>query len=61
MICGCLAGPGDPGDADIACALRARVDLPSRTRFRLVGAGLAGFSEEDARPMRDLFGGDAIA
>ena len=47
--------------ADIACALRARVDLPSRTRFRLVGAGLAGFSEEDARPMRDLFGGDAIA
>jgi DNA polymerase-4 len=43
--------------ADIACALRERVALPSRTRYRLVGAGLAGFSEEGAQPPRDLFGG----
>ena len=42
--------------ADIACALRERVDLPSRTRYRLVGAGLAGFGDEDALASRDLFG-----
>ena len=42
--------------AEIACALRERVDLPSRTRYRLVGAGLAGFGDEDAQPPRDLFG-----
>ncbi|GAB3733242.1 DNA polymerase IV [Luteimonas pelagia] len=34
--------------ADIACALTARVDLPSRTRFRLVGVGLSGFADRDA-------------
>lgn len=34
--------------ADIACALRARVDLPPRTRYRLVGVGLAGFVERDS-------------
>jgi DNA polymerase IV len=34
--------------ADIACALRRRVDLPGRTRFRLVGVGLAGFVERDS-------------
>ena len=33
---------------DIACALRARVDLPSRTRYRLVGVGLSGFASADA-------------
>jgi DNA polymerase-4 len=43
------------GFADIACALRERVGLPSRTRYRLVGTGLAGFGEEDALPPRDLF------
>jgi DNA polymerase-4 len=34
--------------ADIACALRERVDLPSRTRYRLVGVGLSGFVERDS-------------
>ncbi|HSR65468.1 MAG TPA: DNA polymerase IV, partial [Xanthomonadaceae bacterium] len=34
--------------ADIACALRARVELPSRTRYRLVGVGLAGFVARDS-------------
>ena len=33
---------------DIACALRARVGLPSRTRYRLVGVGLSGFASADA-------------
>jgi DNA polymerase-4 len=42
--------------AGIACALRERIDLPSRTRYRLAGAGLAGFSEGDALAPRDLFG-----
>jgi len=42
--------------ADIACALRERVDLPSRTRYRLAGAGLAGFGDEDGLAPRDLFG-----
>jgi DNA polymerase-4 len=43
--------------ADIACALRARVELPARTRYRLVGVGLSGFIERDsfaAQP--ELFG-----
>ena len=51
--------PGSAGElADIACALRARVDLPADTRYRLVGVGLSGFidaDEEAAQP--DLFGG----
>lgn len=34
--------------AEIACALRARVNLPARTRYRLVGVGLAGFVERDS-------------
>ncbi len=34
--------------AEIACALRARVDLPSPTRYRLVGVGLAGFVDRDS-------------
>ncbi|HJR12175.1 MAG TPA: DNA polymerase IV [Rhodanobacteraceae bacterium] len=29
--------------AEIACALRVRVNLPPRTRYRLVGVGVAGF------------------
>lgn len=32
--------------AEIALALRARVDLPAHTRYRLVGVGLAGFDED---------------
>jgi DNA polymerase-4 len=44
--------PATPPDslqvlADIACALRERVDLPSRTRYRLVGVGLGGFADRD--------------
>jgi DNA polymerase-4 len=34
--------------AEIACALRERVVLPPRTRYRLVGVGLAGFVERDS-------------
>ena len=34
--------------ADIACALRERVDLPSRTRYRLAGVGLGGFVDADS-------------
>ncbi len=32
---------------DIALALRARVDLPAETRYRLVGVGLGGFREKE--------------
>ena len=43
--------------ADIACALRERIDLPARTRYRLVGAGVSGFAEPDGSPAQDdLFG-----
>jgi DNA polymerase-4 len=31
--------------AEIACGLRERVNLPARTRYRLVGVGLSGFAE----------------
>src|SRR5690606_26073493 len=31
--------------ADIALALRARVDLPAHTRYRLAGVGLSGFRD----------------
>jgi len=43
--------------AEIACALRERVGLPSRTRYRLVGVGLSGFVDAErlvAQP--ELFG-----
>jgi DNA polymerase-4 len=50
-----------PGSLDdlvrIASDLRARVELPSRTRYRLVGVGLAGFVERDSwLAQSDLFG-----
>ena len=42
--------------ADIACTLRERVELPSRTRYRLVGVGLGGFVDEDLfAAQSDLF------
>ncbi|WP_275040604.1 DNA polymerase IV [Novilysobacter arseniciresistens] len=42
--------------ADIACELRARIDLPARTRYRLVGVGLGGFVDaDDVRAQSDLF------
>lgn len=39
--------------ADTACALRERVALPASTRYRLVGVGLAGFSEPDGSAAQD--------
>jgi DNA polymerase-4 len=43
--------------ADIACALRDRVERPAQTRYRLVGVGLAGFVEADSFVAQsDLFG-----
>ncbi|MBN8734653.1 MAG: DNA polymerase IV [Xanthomonadales bacterium] len=36
------------GLAEIACMLRSRVSLPPRTRYRLVGVGLAGFVDRDS-------------
>jgi DNA polymerase-4 len=47
--------------ADIACTLRERVALPSRTRYRLVGVGLAGFAAPDgSRAQDDLFADAAL-
>lgn len=40
---------------EIALAMRARVDLPESTRYRLVGVGLAGFSEPDEVIQGELF------
>jgi DNA polymerase-4 len=46
--------------AELACALRARVDHPAGTRYRLVGVGLAGFVDRDHfAAQRDLF--DTVA
>jgi len=43
--------------AGIACALRARVERPAGTRYRLVGVGLSGFVEADSYvAQQDLFG-----
>jgi DNA polymerase-4 len=43
--------------AAIACALRERVELPARTRYRLVGVGLSGFVERDSLAAQpELFG-----
>ena len=39
--------------ADIACELRARVELPGRTRYRLVGVGLSGFVDPDSAAAQD--------
>jgi DNA polymerase-4 len=33
---------------EIACALRERVNLPTRTRYRLVGVGVAGFVDRES-------------
>ncbi|MDV3469722.1 DNA polymerase IV [Stenotrophomonas sp. C3(2023)] len=40
---------------DIALALRARVDLPADTRYRLVGVGLGGFREREPVVQGQLF------
>ncbi len=44
--------------AQIACDLRARVALPARTKYRLVGVGLSGFADRDEADVQsDLFAG----
>lgn len=43
---------------EMALALRARVDLPADTRYRLVGVGLGGFREREAVVQGDLFDSD---
>lgn len=46
--------------AAIAGGLRARVDLPAATRYRLVGVGLSGFRDrEDLAAQHDLFAAPA--
>ena len=49
--------PASAGElADIALALRARVDLPAHTRYRLAGVGLSGFRDrEEIPPQSALF------
>jgi DNA polymerase-4 len=44
-----LPSPPDSEDslAERALGLRARIDLPSTTRYRLVGVGLSGFEHKD--------------
>lgn len=37
----------------MACALRDRVTLPSRTRYRLAGVALAGFVAADSLAVQD--------
>ena len=47
--------------AQIALALRQRVELPESTRYRLVGVGLSGFRDpEEAEPQPDLFVGAGL-
>ena len=42
--------------ANIACALRERVERPADSRYRLVGVGLAGFVDADSyQAQSDLF------
>lgn len=42
--------------AEIACALRERVERPADNRYRLVGVGLAGFVDSDSyQAQADLF------
>lgn len=52
--------PAPPASAEdlarVACELRTRVDLPLRTRYRLVGVGLSGFIDSDRFELQsDLF------
>jgi DNA polymerase-4 len=57
-----LTPPSRPASADeladIACDLRARVERPADTRYRLVGVGLSGFVDADSYAAQsDLFVG----
>lgn len=51
------APPASAADlGHVACGLRARIDLPPRTRYRLVGVGLSGFIDADQFEVQsDLF------
>lgn len=47
--------------ARIACDLRARVALPARTKYRLVGVGLSGFADRDDTDVQsDLFAAQQV-
>ncbi|QAU24743.1 DNA polymerase IV [Dyella sp. M7H15-1] len=39
--------------ADLACALRERVERPADSRYRLVGVGLSGFVDQDSFMAQD--------
>ena len=59
-----LTGPEPPTSealfAGVASDLRARVNLPPNTRYRLVGVGLSGFVEPDgSHAQDDLFNSQA--
>ena len=42
--------------ADVACALRERVERPADSRYRLVGVGMSGFVDQDSfMAQSDLF------
>ena len=58
-----MSPPLPPTDAAtltrIVLSLRERVDLPERTRYRLVGVGLGGFVDRhDALVQPELFAPD---
>ena len=45
--------------ADVACALRSRVERPADSRYRLVGVGMSGFVDQDSFTVQsDLFDHD---
>lgn len=47
------SAPDSPSTlASIGCALRSRIPEPAGTRYRLVGIGLSGFSNETAPPIQ---------
>jgi DNA polymerase-4 len=46
--------------AEMALALRDRVELPPRTRYRLVGVGLAHFDDAAPSPQDALFQPDTV-
>jgi DNA polymerase-4 len=58
--------PSRPGSAmelaEIACALRDRVERPADSRYRLVGVGLSGFVDVDSFfAQDDLFGANSFS